>query len=54
MIIPAYQSLLHLMIQIDLLTEVQWKHSTCAQVQYNAEVCQISMQGYPGTALVRA
>ena len=32
MIVPAYQSLLHLMIQIDLLTEVQWNHSKCAQV----------------------
>ncbi len=48
MIIPAYQSLLHLMIQIDLLTEVQWNYSTCAQVQYNAEVCQIPMQAHLG------
>ena len=42
--IPAHQLLLSLMIYIDLVTEVQFYHSICAQFQYSAEVCRTFMQ----------
>ena len=42
--IPAQQSLLHLMIQIHLVTEVQFHHSIWTQFQYSAEVCRTFMQ----------
>ncbi len=41
---PAQQSLPHLMIQIELVTEVQWNNSTCAQSQYCPKLCRILSQ----------
>jgi len=33
-----------MMLQIDLVSEVQWNNSTCVQFQYCAKVCRTSMQ----------
>lgn len=41
--IPDHQSLLNLMIQTDLVTEMRFHYSICAQLQYSTHMCKNPM-----------
>ena len=50
---PAHQSLRHLVIKIDLLTDAHCNRSICAQSNHSAQMCIMSMQAYLGACLLQ-